>query len=109
MEVNAFASILYASTLRVIQPARVQDVFLHIPGIWGAQGDKVSKEAIYQVHEFFRSEALVVPVKRGSYILSAKGLAAANAMMKPRKFDNLRLFLMKKERRVYRKSAGWYE
>jgi len=108
-EIDSFSSILYAVTLRIIQPARIQDVFSKISEFWGDEAASISREAIYASHDWFRSEGLVLSVRKGTYILSARGLLISEGMAKPRKLDNLRLFLMKRQRKAYRQVARRYE
>jgi hypothetical protein len=42
-----------------------------------------------------------VDVRRGTYILNAKGMEVAARFIKEREIDNRRLFLMKRQRRLY--------
>lgn len=106
---SGLSSILYLSTLRVIQPARVQDTFRQIEEVWGAISSEVSREDIYRTHAELRANNMIVPVKKGSYALSQLGRQVADAITKTRRLDNLRLFLMKKQRRAYVRDARRYD
>ncbi|MEH6721627.1 MAG: hypothetical protein V7704_22370 [Aurantimonas endophytica] len=108
-ETDSFSSLLYLTTLRVIQPARVQDVLRSVPIVWGGALGDVSREAIYDIHDQFRLDELITPVKKGSYVLTAKGFEVADRLTKQRKLDNLRMFLMKRQRKSYRRTARRFE
>lgn len=106
---ESFSSLLYVGTLRVIQPARVQDVYGAISQVWGDKAFSVSKEAIYEAHDFLRQEGAITQIRKGSYILTPRGMSVALGISKGRKLDNLRLFLMKRQRRNYSKNARRHE
>lgn len=89
--------------MRVIQPARVQDVASAYYEMWEVpevERERV-KEVIYAIHEKMRLDGLLIDVRRGTYILTAKGMEIAGKFVKERELDNRRLFLMKRQRRLY--------
>lgn len=88
-------------TMRIIQPARVQDVLSAYKEIFGVEDEKRLKEVIYSLHARMKAEGLLVPVRRGTYLLTAAGMAIAARSVKEREIDNRRLFLMKHQRRRY--------
>jgi predicted MarR family transcription regulator len=87
--------------MRIIQPARVQDVLKAYAELWDAEEDERLKNVIYGLHEKMREDGLLVDVRRGTYILTAKGMEIAARFIKEREIDNRRLFLMKRQRRLY--------
>lgn len=87
----------YLVTLRIIQPARVQDVATAYAEMWGDD----QKDQIYRLHERLKSDGLLVDIRRGTYVLTAKGMSVAATLVKEREIDNRRLFLMKRQRRLY--------
>lgn len=91
----------YILTMRIIQPARVQDVVRAYSELWEVKDQERLKEIIYRLHEKMREDALLVEVRRGTYILTSKGMEVAARFIKEREIDNRRLFLMKRQRRLY--------
>lgn len=91
----------YIVTMRIIQPARVQDVYNAYLQLWGDNGKNHTKELIYILHDKMRSEGLLVDVRKGTYLLSERGMRVAAKLIKEREIDNRRLFLMKRQRRLY--------
>ena len=91
----------YILTMRIIQPARVQDVLRAYIELWNANDDVSLKDVIYSLHEKMRADGLLVDVRRGTYILTSKGMEVAARFVKERQIDNRRLFLMKRQRRLY--------
>lgn len=106
---ESLSTLIYVGTLRVIQPARIQDIFGSISSVWGAGASDMPKESIYEAHDFLRKEGIVVQIRKGTYILTPKGMSVAARLSKIRKLDNLRLFLMKRQRRDYYRDARRYE
>ncbi|HCP82431.1 MAG TPA: hypothetical protein DIT67_12950 [Octadecabacter sp.] len=93
--------------MRLIQPARIQDVKRMLPKILGGNEDETVDEGLDRVHAKLRRDGRLVSVRRGTYILDADGMRIAGRHIKERNLDNARLFLMKEQRKKYRKRAGW--
>ncbi len=91
----------YILTMRIIQPARVQDVFSAYVELWDVEDRDRLKDIIYSLHDKMRADGLLVDVRRGTYILTAKGMEIAARFIKEREIDNRRLFLMKRQRKLY--------
>ncbi|NML75650.1 hypothetical protein HHL25_16080 [Rhizobium sp. S-51] len=91
----------YILTMRIIQPARVQDVLRAYAEMWDVKEDDRLKDVIYSLHEKMREDGLLVDVRKGTYLLTAKGMEIAARFIKEREIDNRRLFLMKRQRRLY--------
>lgn len=91
----------YIITLRIIQPARVQDIFRTYAELWEEKEDERLRDAIYSLHEKMKEEGFLIDVRRGTYLLTAKGMEIAAHFVKEREIDNRRLFLMKRQRRMY--------
>lgn len=94
----------YLSILAVIQPARVQDIERYATEI--LPGDYVEaavREGIYRsAHEEARLTKLVTSIKRGTYFLTPAGREVVRRNDLHKEIDNIRLFLMKTQRRRYR-------
>lgn len=88
-------------TLRIIQPARVQDVLSAYIEMWGSDNHERTKNMIYSLHDKMKIEGLLIDIRKGTYILSEKGMQIAASLIKERTIDNRRLFLMKRQRRLY--------
>ncbi|MBB3161338.1 putative heme/steroid binding protein [Rhizobium laguerreae] len=91
----------YLVTLRIIQPARVQDVLSAYTEMWGDGNKDQLHEAIYKLHEKMKSDGLLIDIRKGTYVLTEKGMNVAATLVKEREIDNRRLFLMKRQRRLY--------
>jgi len=91
----------YILTMRIIQPARVQDVLRAYAELWGVENEGRLKDVIYSLHDKMREEGFLLDVRRGTYILTAQGMEIASRFIKEREIDNRRLFLMKRQRRLY--------
>ena len=94
----------YLTVLAVIQPGRIQDVELYAPDVLplGVGDQLLASDALRDAHGFARENGYVMQVRRGTYFLTAKGreLVRRNGLHK--QLDNLRMFLMKDQRRKYR-------
>lgn len=88
-------------TMRIIQPARVQDVYHAYIELWGADENDRLKSVIYSLHEKMKTEGMLLSVRRGTYILTKEGMEIAARFLKERQIDNRRMFLMKRQRRLY--------
>ncbi|KAB1087871.1 hypothetical protein F4V91_16400 [Neorhizobium galegae] len=91
----------YIVTMRIIQPARVQDVLSAYVELWEAEDRDKTKAVIYSLHEKMKSEGLLIDVRKGTYVLTEEGMQIAARLVKEREIDNRRLFLMKRQRRLY--------
>lgn len=92
----------YILTMRIIQPARVQDILRAYVELWDTKEEDRLKDTIYSLHQKMRDEGFLVDVRRGTYLLTAKGMEIAARFVKERNIDNRRLFLMKRQRKMYR-------
>lgn len=97
----------YLVVMRIIQPARIQDVKRMMPRILGMEMDEDLAAGLDMVHAKLREDAHLIAVRRGTYILNQQGMDITGRLLKERNLDNARIFLMKDQRRVYRKRAGW--
>ena len=97
----------YLLALRIIQPARVQDIEKSVAEIWPDQMDERTLSKIRSVHDKMRSAGNLVSVRRGTYLLNQDGMKATQRLMKERDIDNIRMFLMKQQRRRYYREARW--
>jgi hypothetical protein len=96
----------YLLALRVIQPARVQDIFNAYCEIWGEEPAESLKTLVYEIHDEMKSRERIMSVRRGTYILNAKEMVRAGQVLEnERSADNARLFLMKEQRIKYAKRA----
>lgn len=91
----------YIVTMRIIQPARVQDVLHAYLELWESDNQEKAKTLIYSLHDKMKSEGFLIDVRKGTYILTQKGMQIAARLVKEREIDNRRLFLMKRQRRLY--------
>lgn len=105
--VKASLAIDYILILRLIQPARIQDIKKYYPEIVGAELNDDTSEGLDFIHQKMKSDSRIVPVRRGTYILDAQGMQIASDHAKERDIDNARMFLMKKQRREYHRLARW--
>lgn len=94
----------YLTVLAVIQPGRVQDVELYALDVLPSDVSEplLASGALREAHNFARENGYIVQVRRGTYFLTARGreLVRRNGLHK--QLDNLRMFLMKDQRRKYR-------
>ena len=99
----------YILTMRMIQPARIQDIIQAYPNVWGDEMTEPLREKLRRIHTQMRINGKLVGVRRGTYVLRWEGMKlAASISGKERLLDNARLFLMKDQRRSYRKKARRY-
>lgn len=91
----------YIITLRVIQPARVQDILSAYKNMWEEKDDDKAKSIVYAIHDKMRLDGYIKDSRKGTYILDSKGMEIASKFVKDRDLDNRRLFLMKRQRRLY--------
>ena len=59
------------------------------------------RSVIYSLHDKMKAQGMLLSVRRGTYILTAEGMAIAARFLKERAIDNRRMFLMKRQRRLY--------
>jgi hypothetical protein len=97
----------YLLALRIIQPARIQDVERAVAEIWPDKAGKRNAEKLRAIHEKMRADGNLVSVRRGTYVLDLQGMSATKSLMKERDIDNIRMFLMKQQRRRYHREARW--
>lgn len=97
----------YVLILRLIQPARIQDIKRYYPEIVGLELNEEVSKGLDRVHQKLKLESRILPVRRGTYILDAQGMHVAAELVKERDIDNARMFLMKKQRREYHRLARW--
>ncbi len=95
----------YLVVMRIIQPARIQDVKRMMPRILGMEMDDDLSAQLDVVHAKLREDARLIAVRRGTYILDQQGMAIAAKLLKERNLDNARIFLMKDQRKAYRKTV----
>lgn len=67
----------YILILRLIQPARIQDIKRSYPEIVGEDLDDASAAGLDRIHKKMKEDARIVPVRRGTYILDAQGMEIA--------------------------------
>lgn len=97
----------YIVTLRVIQPARIQEIIKAYAEIWDVEATDNFVRTLRSIHQDMKSTGDIVSVRRGTYVLTGAGMAiAAKVSKKERHIDNARIFLMKDERKRYRKLRG---
>eukprot|EP01026_Neomeris_dumetosa_P012796 TRINITY_DN144521_c0_g1_i1.p3 TRINITY_DN144521_c0_g1~~TRINITY_DN144521_c0_g1_i1.p3 ORF type:complete len:102 (-),score=6.76 TRINITY_DN144521_c0_g1_i1:50-355(-) len=91
----------YLMTLRVIQPARIQDVEksanIMFPNMSLPESGDGSLRA---AHKYAQEKGLVVQVRRGSYHLSRAGGHLVSLLGVDSELDNRRLFLIKSQRKA---------
>lgn len=97
----------YILALRIIQPARVQDIEEAVLEIWPDEVNERTASRVRAVHEKMRTDGNLVSVRRGTYLLNQEGMQATQRLMKERDIDNIRMFLMKQQRRRYHREARW--
>lgn len=100
---KGFVERVYLVTLRVIQPARVQDIFESIPEVFGEKiKGKITKEDIYSVHEQMLERKAIIKVRKGTYCLTKEYWSIVRSYIPSRTLDNRRFFLLKRQRKEYK-------
>lgn len=97
----------YILILRLIQPARIQDIKRFYPEIVGEDLDDDAVAGLDHIHKKMKEDARIVPVRRGTYILDPRGMEIAAKQIRERDIDNARMFLMKRQRKYYHRLARW--
>lgn len=97
----------YILILRLIQPARIQDIKRYYPEIVGVELNDEISASLDRIHQKMKLDSRIIPVRRGTYILDVQGMRIAANQAKERDIDNARMFLMKKQRREYHRLARW--
>ena len=94
----------YLAVLAVIQPGRVQDIERFAPEVLPAESSEVllASGAFREAHRFARQHGYVSSVRRGTYFLTSKGRELVRRDGLHKELDNLRIFLMKAQRKKYK-------
>ena len=94
----------YLAVLAVIQPGRVQDIEKFAPEVLPSKTSKtfLASGAFRQAHAFAKQHGYISPVRRGTYFLTAKGRELVRRDGLHKELDNLRIFLMKAQRKKYK-------
>ncbi|WP_299933392.1 hypothetical protein [uncultured Pelagimonas sp.] len=94
----------YLAVLAVIQPGRVQDIERFAPEVLPPKTSEafLASGAFREAHEFARQHAYIFPVRKGTYFLTSKGRELVRRDGLHKEIDNLRLFLMKAQRKKYK-------
>lgn len=95
----------YLLTIRICSPGRVQDFRRQFFEMWKHEPSPAIEAALNEAHRILLQENRLVQVRKGTYILGKESFDLTALIMKERVIDNARLFLMKKQRREYHKSA----
>ncbi len=92
---------LYILSLRLVQPARVQDVYKKMISLAEELSSEIpSKESVYKLHSEMRDRGIIFQVRKGSYWLSNKTSTTAESFRFQRWVDTERIFLMKASRKA---------
>ncbi|QFU07182.1 hypothetical protein PARPLA_00874 [Rhodobacteraceae bacterium THAF1] len=94
----------YLTVLAVIQPGRIQDIEQFAPQILPRDdvGESVEHGIFRLAHDEARKLNLVTQVKRGTFFLTPAGREEVRRASLHKEIDNMRLFLMKAQRKRYR-------
>lgn len=94
----------YLAVLAVIQPARIQDIESYAPQVLPSEdvSSRVDAGVFRICHSQARGLKLVIPVKRGTYFLTESGRDIVRRSDLHKEIDNMRLFLMKAQRKRYK-------
>lgn len=94
----------YLAVLAVIQPARIQDIETYAPQVLPSEdvSKRVDAGVFRACHNQARELELVMPVKRGTYFLTETGREIVRRSNLHKEIDNMRIFLMKDQRRRYK-------
>ncbi|QYM74139.1 hypothetical protein K1X45_07095 [Pseudochrobactrum sp. Wa41.01b-1] len=93
--------IKYLACLKIIQPARVQDVSRYYKEFWGSDNLNVETYDFKKTHNYLKNNGMLVKVRVGTYILSMAAVILVSNFMGNKELDNRRLFLLKKQRKLY--------
>jgi hypothetical protein len=94
----------YLAVLAVIQPGRVQDVERFAPEVLPPEASEalLSSGAFREAHSFARLHGYTLQVRRGTYFLTSKGRELVRRDGLHKELDNLRIFLIKEQRKKYK-------
>lgn len=94
----------YLAVLAVIQPARIQDIEAYALMVLPESTAEKMRESgdLRRAHTAARNLGYVLPVRRGTFFLTDKGREIVRRPELASQIDNLRMFLMKDQRRRYR-------
>lgn len=94
----------YLAVLSVIQPGRVQDVERFAPEVLPSAISEAlcASGALREAHSFASLHGYTLQVRRGTYFLTAKGRELVRRDGLHKELDNLRMFLMKDQRKKYK-------
>lgn len=94
----------YLAVLAVVQPARIQDIESYAPQVLPSDdvADRVDAGVFRVCHTQARELKLVIPIKRGTYFLTEAGREIVRRSDLHKEIDNMRMFLMKAQRRRYK-------
>lgn len=97
----------YLVVLRLIQPARIQDIVRMFPEILDVEMTDDLALELEHIHARLRKSGRLISVRRGTFILDQQGMEITGKLVKERNLDNARMFLMKAQRKSYHKVARW--
>lgn len=94
----------YLAVLAVIQPGRIQDVELFAPEVLPLEASDplLASGAFREAHSFAYLHGYTIQVRRGTYFLTSKGRKLVRRDGLHKELDNLRMFLMKDQRKKYK-------
>ena len=95
----------YLITMRITAPGRPQDFRRYFYEIWDTEKTDALESALSDLHGELVQSGKLNSVRKGTFVLSRDGFDIAGRLLKDRQVDNARLFLMKGQRRDYRKRA----
>lgn len=98
---------LYLVALRIIQPGRLQDIILEMQRLAVKADFEVLNKMARVIHDKMRDSGRLVSVRKGTYILTEEGMRVVAQHRKERNVDNVRMFLMKQQRKRYSRNARW--
>lgn len=94
----------YLAVLAVIQPARIQDIETYAPQVLPSDDveERIESGVFRACHNLARELNLIVAIKRGTYFLTEPGREIVRRSDLHKEIDNMRLFLMKAQRKRYK-------
>lgn len=94
----------YLAVLAVIQPGRIQDVERFAPEVLPSEACEalLSPGAFREAHSFAGLHGYTLQVRRGTFFLTSKGRELVRRDGLHKELDNLRMFLMKDQRKKYK-------